>query len=107
MNLNSEFVKLGILAVLSPFWWPFLRELWKEMNDALSEEGGILGRPPSMKDQERQKDYISPLVSTPFQDPVHRSRAEAEARGSQSGAPGPPSSRGARPRRPGFDRKRR
>jgi len=104
MNLNSEFVKLGILAVTSPFWWPFMRELWKEMNDALSEEGGILGRPPSVEEQERQRDYRSPLVSTPFRDPVHRNRAEASsARGSRAGTSAP----ATRTRRTGFDRKRR
>jgi hypothetical protein len=105
MNLNSEFAKLGILAVLSPLWWPFLRELWKEMNDALSEEGGILGRPRSVEDEKRQQDYRSPLVSTPFRDPVHRMRAEASSqRSSQPGTPGSPATR---TRRTGFERQRR
>ena len=105
MNINSEFVKLGIMAVTAPFWWPFMRELWKEMNHALSEEGGILGRPPSIEKRKRQLDYRSPLVSTPFQDPLHRNRAEASSRrGAQASAANSPA---ARVPRTGFERKRR
>jgi hypothetical protein len=50
LELNTEAVKYTLLAVSSPFWWPFVRELWREFNDILAEEGGLLGRQPTEKE---------------------------------------------------------
>jgi len=50
LQLNTEAVKYTLLAVSSPFWWPFVRELWREFNDILAEEGGLFGRQPTDKE---------------------------------------------------------
>jgi len=48
--LNTEWFKYTLLVASSPFWWPFVRELYKEFNDILAEEGGLLGRKPTDKE---------------------------------------------------------
>jgi hypothetical protein len=50
LELNTEAFKYTLLAVTSPFWWPFVRELWREFNDILAEEGGLFGRQPTEKE---------------------------------------------------------
>ena len=50
LQLNTEAVKYTLLAVSSPLWWPFVRELWREFNDILAEEGGLFGRQPTEKE---------------------------------------------------------
>jgi hypothetical protein len=47
LALNTEWFKYTLVIVTSPIWWPFVRELWKEFNDILAEEGGLLGRKPT------------------------------------------------------------
>ncbi len=49
-SLNSEPVKYALIALATPIWLPFLRALWKELNDSLRDEGGVLGMPPSKKE---------------------------------------------------------
>ena len=50
LDLNTEAFKYTLLALTSPFWWPFVRELWRELNDILAEEGGLFGRKPTDKE---------------------------------------------------------
>lgn len=45
-NVNLPIVKYAILVLAAPVWWPFVKALWKEFNDILVEEGGLLGRTP-------------------------------------------------------------
>ncbi len=49
LQLNTEAVKYTLLAVSSPFWWPFVRELWREFNDILAEEAMLAVRIDSVK----------------------------------------------------------
>jgi len=46
LALNTAWFKYTLLIAASPLWWPFVRELWKEFNDILAEEGGLLGSLP-------------------------------------------------------------
>jgi hypothetical protein len=46
-ELNSEPVKYALIALSAPVWLPFARALWREFNDALRDEGGLLGEAPS------------------------------------------------------------
>ena len=39
--------KLLVVAILAPAWVPIVQALWKEVNDSLIEEGGVLGDAPS------------------------------------------------------------
>ncbi len=66
-SLNSEPVKYAVIALSAPIWLPFVRALWKELNDSLRPEGGILGLAPSQKELEAleksQGRHDSPLIS--------------------------------------------
>jgi hypothetical protein len=66
-SLNSEPVKYVVIALSSPVWLPFLRALWKELNDSLRPEGGILGLAPSDKELEALNKseglHDTPLIS--------------------------------------------
>ena len=39
--------KLLVVAILAPAWLPVVRELWKEINASLAEEGGVFGELPT------------------------------------------------------------
>ena len=45
-NVNTPLVKYAILVLAAPVWLPFVKALWKEFNEILVEEGGLLGRAP-------------------------------------------------------------
>ncbi len=47
IHLNSEPVKYAIVALSFPLWGPFAKAMWKEFNDALRDEGGLFGAPPT------------------------------------------------------------
>ncbi len=49
LQLNTPDFKYALIVVLAPFWLPFVREIWRELNRMLEEEGGLLGRQPSEK----------------------------------------------------------
>jgi hypothetical protein len=97
MQLNGEMARYLLLAVTAPLWWPFLRELYREMNAALREEGGLFGNSRPSQDLER---YSSPLVSTPFRDAQRRRPMESRP-AARSEAPAQPTPSA------GFERKRR
>jgi len=92
-NLNSEPVKYAAIVLASPIWMPFFKALFKEFNDALRDEGGLFGRPPSrekLAEMDRQLGrFKSPLVSELLED-AGRTRSAARP----MNAP--------RPRRRGF-----
>jgi len=91
MQLNGEVARYLLLAVTSPIWWPFLRELYKEMDNALREDGGLLGRTRAPK--AGPSAYVSPLVSTPFRDPAAERaapRSVGAAQGKQQASAAPP-----------------
>ncbi|MFM7299341.1 MAG: hypothetical protein ACKO4Q_19215 [Planctomycetota bacterium] len=87
-NLNSEPVKYALIALTAPFWWPFVRAMWKELNDSLRDEGGILGQQLSRAELERmnkaQGRRESPLVSETWDE--HERGDAAPAKGSRRGA---------------------
>mgnify|MGYP003656307014 CR=1 FL=1 len=41
--------KLMVLGISAPMWIPILKELWKEVNESLAEEGGVFGDVPDEK----------------------------------------------------------
>ena len=47
MEINKEILRWVILLGATPIWLPFLLTLWKDFNDALREDGGLLGSPPT------------------------------------------------------------
>ncbi len=89
-SLNSEYFKYFLILITAPLWWPFLKALYAELNDALASEGGLFGRTPS-KDELRkiERDPTrakSPLTSAEFPDAVGRASPSA---GSARSAPVP------------------
>ena len=78
MEVSGETLRYVIVIGLTPFWWPFLRELYREMNGALREDGGLLGR---AKSPDEFRGYVSPLSSTPFREGRNAPRAMPPATG--------------------------
>ena len=59
ISYNTEGTKYAIVILLAPFWIPFLRELWREFNEMLAEEGGLFGRSLTEEELERLLDPAS------------------------------------------------
>ena len=96
-------VKLAIIGVLAPVWWPFLRAVWAEVEGSLRPEGGLFGRPPTRTELERLEArkgaYVMPLDGQ-RRDEVQARRGSA---GSSAAGSGPTPARGVRTtRRRGF-----
>jgi hypothetical protein len=94
-NLNSEPVKYTLLALTAPVWLPFAKALWREINDALRDEGGLLGATPTAAELaqiERERGrFHSGMVSVTWEE-----QERLEARGGALG-PGPDAGRGPQP----------
>lgn len=90
-NYNSWFVKYFVLLLAAPFWVPFMKKIWAEIENALREEGGVFGRAPTPAELEeirRQKRYEEdPLVNEPFVRGVPRAAAAARNK-EKSSSPG-------------------
>ncbi len=69
-ELNSEPVKYTILALTAPLWIPFIRALWKTLDDSLREEGGLLGEAPTeeaLRELEREHGRVGEsMLSEPL-----------------------------------------
>lgn len=85
-------LKFAVIAALSPIWWPIIKTLYREIELALLEEGGLLGRPPTPDELKEKRakygEYENPLVSEPW--------AHAKGRGSASSSSGSGSKRTVR-----------
>lgn len=103
-DLNKDLLRWVLLIGTAPVWWPFLRTLWRDFNDALREEGGLFGRRPSARELERIQQERSQSPPTLTHEPwAHRetTRARRAAPPRTGGAPKPtPNARPAAERRP-------
>jgi hypothetical protein len=83
-SFNTELIKYGLLIASAPFWLPFIKALWQELNDSLRDEGGLLGVTPSaekLRDIDREKGaFESPLVSEPRAEALVATRQPTRAR---------------------------
>jgi hypothetical protein len=92
-------LKIAVLVVLAPFWWPVLKAIYADLNTAMWREGGLFGKPPAGAELDRlmrsaprpTQTLLSELRGGPV---LKRGRASAAARrgGRQLGA----TARGAR-----------
>jgi hypothetical protein len=86
-SLNTELVKYGILIAAAPWWVPFVKALWNELNASLREEGGLFGAPPSAQELERmnrdQGAFVTSMVHEPRPDRP-RARGQRNAQPSAS-----------------------
>lgn len=84
LALNTEWFKYTLVIVTSPIWWPFVRELWKEFNDILAEEGGLLGRQPTEQElaeiRSRRRAQAAALVRE-----LREEQRQQQGRGRRSG----------------------
>jgi hypothetical protein len=80
MEINTELLRWILLIGAAPIWWPFLRTLWRDFDEALAEEGGVFGRTPSARELEeirrKRVGRPDPLISEPW---VRRDQPRAQA----------------------------
>ena len=85
-DLNKDILRWVLLIGSVPIWWPFLRTLWRDFNDALLSEGGLFGRKPSARELERLEaergEQTETLNSEPYVRPGER-RIPRLARGAR------------------------
>jgi hypothetical protein len=98
MELNKEILRWVLMIGAMPIWLPFIVTLWNDFNDALREDGGLLGDAPSPRELEiiRREQARKPdlLINEPIIRVGDRRRPRMDGRKSGPGAAGP--------RAPGF-----
>lgn len=79
MHFNTEPIKYALIALSAPIWLPFTKALLKEFNDALRDEGGLLGRQPTARELEKMN-----KVYGKFESPMHSERWDEVERGERA-----------------------
>ena len=73
MELDLELLRWILLIGAAPIWWPFLRTVWRDIDEALADEGGVFGRAPAGREleqiQKRKAARPDPLHSEPWARP--------------------------------------
>lgn len=113
-GVNTEIMKYAVLIGAAPLWIRYFKALWKELNDSLAEEGGLLGVPPRpdqlRRIREELKDREDGLVSDPRDRPGNARGAgragspSRQGRGAAGGGAPIPQRQGVR--KTGFDARR-
>jgi len=84
MQLNKEILRWVLMIGAMPIWLPFLLTLWNDFNEALKEDGGLMGEPPSPSELEiiRKEKALKPevLVNEPIIRPGDRRTPRLGAR---------------------------
>jgi hypothetical protein len=88
MELNKEILRWVLMIGAAPIWLPFVLTLWNDFNDALREEGGLLG---SRRRRASSRRSGARRPSGPSSSSTSRSSAPGTDgdRGSRTGAPAP------------------
>lgn len=78
MEIDKEILRGVLLIGAAPIWIPFFFTLWRDFNDALRLDGGLLGSPPTGRQLEAAQrelaDKPDVLVSEPIVQPGNRKR---------------------------------
>ncbi len=108
-DLDKLLLKGLLVLVTAPAWYPFLKAVWEELNEAMADEGGLLGRLPTAHElQELERESVGKpdaLIHEPWPTEKDRMagrrqmRGPAEGKRSTGGGSGRP---GASVRRGGF-----
>lgn len=76
MEFDKEVLRMVLLIGAAPIWIPFFFTLWRDFNDALRLDGGLLGSPPTGRDLEAAQRELAEkpdvLVSEPIVQPGDR-----------------------------------
>src|SRR6188474_3414559 len=59
MEINKDILRWVLLIGAMPIWIPFLFTLWRDFNDALREDGGLLGSPPTGRELEQVRQELA------------------------------------------------
>lgn len=100
-NFNSEFTKYLLLALTFQWWFPFLKAIWDDFNDALRDEGGILGMAPTRSKLEELDRELGEYQTTLRSEPRPLAGAgfgRGPGASGASGASGGPGTAGPKPR---------
>lgn len=86
--INREILRWVLMIGSAPIWLPFLLTLWKDFNDALREDGGLIGEPPTPAELEiiRKEKALQPEVLV--NEPIVRAGDHRKPR--LGGSPGAP-----------------
>ena len=83
MEINKDILRWVLLIGAMPIWVPFLFTLWRDFNDALREDGGLLGSPPTGRELEAIRKELAEkpdvLVSEPIVQPGDRRQPRLNA----------------------------
>jgi hypothetical protein len=112
-DYNREFIKYALVIVSAPFWWPFVKAAWEELNDSLRDEGGLFGDEPDAQELAElnleKGTYESPMVSEPWELPARKgwgaTRMSSTGRGMLAQNREPPGLRRRANRRSGFEKR--
>lgn len=76
MEFDKEVLRWVFLIGATPIWIPFLFTLWRDFNNALRLDGGLLGSPPTGRELEAVQRELAEkpdvLVSEPIVQPEDR-----------------------------------
>ena len=88
--MNLAIVKYLILLLTMPWWLPFMKALWQELNDALREQGGLFGDEPSATKLAEIRREIAMEEERVINEPIAHARAQRESsEGTYAPAGGP------------------
>ena len=94
MEINKDILRWVLLIGAMPIWIPFLFTLWRDFNDALRLDGGLLGSPPTGRELEVARKELAEkpdvLVSEPIVQPGDRRRPRLNAPSRRTAAVRPP-----------------
>jgi hypothetical protein len=90
----DTWIRLGVLAILAPLWWPVVKALYSEIDQALWKEGGLFGRKLSATEIERMARHPPESENQLVSEPWAEYRRRMERRGTEAAAPGARASSG-------------
>ena len=100
MEVNKEILRWVLLIGATPIWFPFLMTLWKDFNNALRLDGGLLGSPPTGRELEAVRRELAEQPEVLVSEPIVHSgdrrqpRLVSPARRAAPAAPRQPRFRG-------------
>ena len=55
----DELIKIAIVAVSAPVWWPFFKAIREELRDLFAPDGGMLGELPPPRVQRELEEELA------------------------------------------------
>lgn len=105
-DLDKLLLKALLVLVTAPAWYPFLKAVWEELNEAMADEGGLFGRLPTAKeleDIERERlGKPDPLIHEPWLTREERMAGRRQMRTPQESARGASAGTRRRVKKGGF-----